>query len=378
MNSSETPTILIVAPSGRALAAAARRAGYRPLVADFFDDLDTRTLAAANILVAVTERGFEGPELLAQLQHLAAEQDPLGLVYGGGFEDRPELIAELGRHFPLYGNAPEVVARVKDPQSLADLCRRLAIPHPEICFELPSEPAAWLVKHAGGGGGLHIAPALGKNLEPGDYYQRRIDGRPISVLLLGNGEAACGLGLSEQWTAADSERPFRFGGALRPARLAAALAEKIIEAAEKIGAAAELVGLNSVDFLVEDDNFHLLEINPRPGATLDIFADRDGLLFAAHLAACKGRLPQQPLAFPAAGATAIFYAPCDLDPMPLLDWPDWCQDRQKSETRLHKGDPVCTVSAEAETPEAARALLDERLAHFLKYLTDSASKEAAA
>lgn len=378
MNSSETPTILIVAPSGRALAAAARRAGYRPLVADFFDDLDTRTLAAANILVAVTERGFEGSGLVAQLQQLAAEHDPLGLVYGGGFEDRPELIAELGRHFPLYGNAPEVVARVKDPQVLADLCRRLAIPHPEIRFEMPLEATAWLVKHAGGGGGLHVAPALGKSLGPGDYYQRRIDGRPISVLLLGDGKAACGLGLSEQWTAADFERPFRFGGALRPARLAAPLAERIIEAAEKIGAAAELVGLNSIDFLVEGDDFHLLEINPRPGATLDIFADRDGLLFAAHLAACKGRLPQQPLTFPAAGATAIFYTPCDLDSMPVLAWPDWCHDRQKPGTHLHKCDPVCTVSAEAETPEAARALLDERRAQFLKYLTDSASKEAAA
>ena len=228
MNSSDQPSILIVAPSGRALAAAARRANYRPLVADFFDDLDTRTLAAANVLVAVTERGFEGPALLAQIEPLAAGHDPFGLVYGGGFEDRPELIAELGHRFQIYGNAPEVVARVKDPQSLADLCRRLAIPHPEIRFEIPPDPAAWLVKHAGGGGGLHIAPAPGKTLQPGDYYQRRIDGRPISVLLLGNGSAACGLGLSEQWTAGDSERPFRFGGALRPARLAAAVAERII------------------------------------------------------------------------------------------------------------------------------------------------------
>ncbi|MGB8276998.1 MAG: ATP-grasp domain-containing protein [Methylovirgula sp.] len=375
---SSAPAVLIVAPSGRALAAAARRAGFRPLVADFFDDLDTRALAAANILVAATERGFEAADLIDQLQRLATGRDPIGLVYGGGFEDRPQLIAELARHFPLYGNAAEVVAHVKDPRLLADLCRRLAIPHPEIRFELPPDPAHWLIKRAGGGGGLHIAPALSKSAEAGDYYQRRLKGQPVAALLLGTGRKAHVLGLSEQWTAASFDKPFRFGGAARPAQLAASLAAQISAAAETIAAAAKLVGLNSIDFLVGDDGFHLLEINPRPGATLDIFADSDGRLFAAHLDACKGRLPQKPLLFPAAGATAIFYTPLDLAPMPVLDWPDWCHDRQRPGTCLHKGDPVCTVSAKAETPMAARALIDERLALFLKYLTDSASKEAAA
>ncbi|MDB5557347.1 MAG: hypothetical protein JWQ36_281, partial [Enterovirga sp.] len=37
--------ILILAQSGRALAAAARRAGLRPYVADLFGDEDTRALA---------------------------------------------------------------------------------------------------------------------------------------------------------------------------------------------------------------------------------------------------------------------------------------------------------------------------------------------
>jgi uncharacterized protein len=35
------PAILIAAITGRSLAAAARRAGFRPLVADLFNDADT-------------------------------------------------------------------------------------------------------------------------------------------------------------------------------------------------------------------------------------------------------------------------------------------------------------------------------------------------
>jgi predicted ATP-grasp superfamily ATP-dependent carboligase len=379
VNSSEEPFILIVAPSGRALAAAARRAAFRPLVVDLFDDLDTRTLAVANVSLPARERGFEAADIIDPLLDLARGRNPAGLVYGGGFEDRPRLIAELARHFKLYGNSTEVVASVKAPHSLANLCSELAIPHPEICFEPPSDPAQWLIKRSGGGGGLHVAPALGRTAEAGDYYQRRVEGQPVSVLLLSAARSQTQiLGLSLQWTAGSLNQPFRFAGAARPARLARRLEGQIAAAAEAIATKAELVGLNSVDFLVEDDGFHLLEINPRPGATLDVFGDREGRLFAAHLDACEGRLPKTPLIFPQAGATSIVYTPVDLQPMPALVWPNWCHDRQKPGTHLHKGDPVCTVSAEAESIEAARALVDERVAFFLKILTESASKEAAA
>lgn len=377
MNSPEAEAVLIVAPSGRALAAAARRAGYSPLVIDFFDDLDTRTLAVANRMATATERGFEASDVIDGLRKLATGRAPIALVYGGGFEDRPQLIAELARHFRLAGNSAEVVTRVKDPLSLVHLCRNLGIPHPEISFEPPPDPAHWLIKRTGGGGGLHIAPALGKTAGPGDYYQRRLTGQPVSVLLLGDGRAARVLGLSEQWTATSSDTPFRFGGAARPARLDASLATQISEAAEQIAACTGLVGLNSIDFLVADNGFHLLEINPRPGATLDIFADREGLLFAAHLDACQGRLPQQPFTFASASATAIVYTPIEIASMPVLDWPDWCRDRQKPGTCLRKGDPVCTVCAEAETPEAARARVEERLTLFHHHLKENASKGAA-
>ena len=102
-----------------------------------------------------------------------------------------------------------------------------------------------------------------------------------------------------------------------------------------------LVGLNSVDFLATANTFQLLEINPRPGATLDIFTHPR--LFSAHLESCRGLLPSEPLVFTTSSATAIAYAPCDLAFMPELDWPAWCVDRQKPGTRLRKGDPVCTV-----------------------------------
>jgi predicted ATP-grasp superfamily ATP-dependent carboligase len=375
VNSSDQPAVLIIAPSGRGLAAAARRAGFRPLVADFFGDLDMHDLAAATCLVDMRDDGFAA-DLVAHVRQLADGYAPIGFVYGGGFEDRPQLLGELADAFKILGNPPDVVTRVKDPQALAALCRACSIAHPEIRFDLPPDPEHWLLKHAGGGGGLHVAPADARPAEAGDYYQRRVEGRSISALLLANKTDAQILGLSAQWTAPASDKPFRYGGAVQPAELDAAMAEQIRLAAHKIAIAAGLVGLNSVDFLVDQTHFHLVEINPRPGATLDIFADRR--LFAAHVAACAGELPDPPLDAPPPRATAIFYTPVDVTPMPHLDWPAWCFDRQRPGTCLHKDDPVCTVAAEAATPTAARALVEQRLAEFLTLLTESASKEAAA
>ncbi len=370
------PSVLIAAASGRALAAAARRGGFRPLVADFFDDLDTRALAGANVVVGDMERGFETQTLLDALRGLATEENPIGIVCGSGFEDRPEILQEIARRFPLYGNPAQVVAQAQDPQLIAELCRDLAIPHPEIRFDPPARPAEWLIKRQGGGGGLHVALASSRRAGPFEYYQLRVPGRPVSVLLLAEGRRAEVLGTSAQWTATSGDIPFRFGGAVQPAELDAALEGEICAAARKLAGALALVGLNSVDFLATADAFQLLEINPRPGATLDIFAH--SRLFAAHLESCRGLLPSENLVFTTCRATAIAYAPCDLVFMPELDWPAWCVDRQKPGTRLRKGDPVCTVLAEAERGATARAVAGERLAALGDELLVRGGKENAA
>src|SRR5688572_8408152 len=101
--------LLIAAVSGRALAAAARRAGFRPLVADFFADRDTAALSEASVKVAgEIGGGFRWESLYPALAELDARvpSPPLGLVYGAGFEDRPALLSRIAGHFPLLGNDP--------------------------------------------------------------------------------------------------------------------------------------------------------------------------------------------------------------------------------------------------------------------------------
>ncbi|VTZ48140.1 conserved protein (OrfY) involved in tetrahydromethanopterin-dependent formaldehyde oxidation [Methylocella tundrae] len=360
------PAILIAAAAGRALAAAARRAGYRPLVADLFDDEDTRALCVANCLVGDPQTGFDGEALIAALNALADGCAPIGIVYGAGFEDRVELLDELAERWTLFGNRPETVRRAKNPAALAQLCRSLGVPHPDISLTPPANAEGWLVKSVGAAGGSHVAPAGALRAQGEDiYFQRVAPGEPVSILGLGDGAGMMALGASRQWAAPTGDEPFRFGGCARPAALPPDVETRLNDAASSLSVELGLSGLNSFDFLLDGDAFVLIEINPRPGATLDIFEDRHGLIFAAHIDASLGRLPALPLEFPRAAAAGIAYARRRIAAMPALDWPEWAADRQKPKSALGLNDPLCTIKANAADPSRARELVKERTASIL-------------
>jgi predicted ATP-grasp superfamily ATP-dependent carboligase len=129
--------------------------------------------------------------------------------------------------------------------------------------------------------------------------------------------------------------------------------------------AAPIIGLNSIDFLLDGHEFHLLEVNPRPGATLDIFEPRNGSLFALHVAACEGTLPPTPPGYDDAAASAVVYADDDIASIPSMEWPGWIADRPCVGASIKAGGPLCTVLAFAPTAAAARALVEQRIATIL-------------
>ena len=116
----DSAAVLIAAASGRALAASARRGGYRPLVVDFFGDQDTLAVAEAHVRLGGELRdGIAEPELMAAFEELAAAHSPCGAVCGTGFEDRPHVLAAVARRWRVFGNGADAIAGVKDPACLA-------------------------------------------------------------------------------------------------------------------------------------------------------------------------------------------------------------------------------------------------------------------
>jgi predicted ATP-grasp superfamily ATP-dependent carboligase len=350
--------VLLVGLSARALSQSARAAGYAPLAADLFRDLDTREAAEACVRIeSDLERGLEWEPLQRALDRLVAGRKPVGIACGSGFEDRPKILDRLAERWPLLGNSGDGVARVKDPARLAELCGSCGVPHPR--WSRVEQGEGWVSKRVGGAGGSHVR-ASGEG-GTGRYWQERVGGSPVSALVLGAGNRTMVLGLSDQWSDATPSAPYRYGGAVRPAALSAEVEATLTHAAVAVSVAAGLRGLNSIDFLVGAHGWHLVDVNPRPGATLDIFRPAAGSLFSLHVDACGGRLPAEPPAFEGAAAAArIVYARQGVTSFPALDWPDWTADRQPPGTAIRAGDPVCTVIAKAEIPAEARRLVAAR------------------
>jgi uncharacterized protein len=362
--------VLIVAISARALASSARRGGYRPLVTDMFGDQDTLNAAHAHRrLPGDLASGIDRKALIPILETLSRGQNPFGVVCGTGFEDRTQLLHRLAQRWRLLGNNAEVVAKVKNPQFLSSLCADFGVPFPDISLSKPPEPDGWLIKRMGGAGGTHIRSASQfSNIRGRVYYQRKAAGTPVAACFLADGKRAIILGYSAQWTSPTPRQPYRYGGAVRPVRLAPRMLDLLSAVVHRITAAVSLVGLNSVDFLVDGERFCLMEINPRPGATLDIFETADNSLFAQHVAACTGGRFED-LRYPR-GATAaeIVYAQDDILSVPALDWPEWTTDRPLAGSTIKAGGPVCTVHARGPAVAAAKALVEKRREAVLTWM----------
>jgi predicted ATP-grasp superfamily ATP-dependent carboligase len=356
--------LLIAAISGRALAAAARRAGYRPLVADFFCDIDTVALAERTAkLPGDLQNGIDDGRMVETLRQLAGDDRPLAIVLGSGFERKPDLVDEIARRFPLAGNDGATIRRIKDPATLAADCTELGIPHPAICRETPPDPENWVVKTAGGAGGAHIARANGAASAPGRYFQRFVKGYPVSALFIGDGQGARVVGFSRQWTSPAPAAPYRYGGAVRLRRFDREQAAKISDWLSSLARRAGLVGLCSADFIRSPDGFQLMEINPRPGATLDIFDDMAAPLMKTHLDAASGRSYRLPR-FADSMASMIAYASAPIERFPAFAWPDWTADHQSPGTSLVAGDPVCTVFARGPSADATSRAVKARIAQL--------------
>jgi predicted ATP-grasp superfamily ATP-dependent carboligase len=211
----------------------------------------------------------------------------------------------------------------------------------------------------------------------GLYHQRWVAGRSVSALFVSGADDTQIIGFSEQWTAPAPGQPFRFGGAARPAALADALAASLGEAVRRVARAFSLRGLNSADFIVGPLGWWLLEINPRAGATLDIFDTPGGALMQAHLAALCGGRPEP--VTPAAGAQAmqVVYAPRAIR-VPAMDWPEWTADRPHPGEDIPAQAPLCTILATGNRPCDARRLCLKRSNAILELMGVEECRTASA
>ncbi len=362
--------ILIAAFSGRSLAQSARRAGYRPFVVDAFGDLDTRAAAEDfRVLDGAMQGGFRTKPLIGALSELSqsAQTSPLGLMLGSGFEDKPRLVAALASRFRLLGSGAKTIADCKNPKTFFAALDNLGISHPETRSDAPDDAAGWVSKRIGGSGGRHIRDCSGAaRAKPRRYFQKRLTGERYSIgALIDSDGVQSSFAVSKQWMAPSRATPYRFGGCVSKPAIDIALLSELTDSARRLASALSLTGMASFDFIVDGNRPYLLEVNPRPGASLDVLDDSNGERFKAHVAAWTGAGDQSPLT-EAGSAKAMAILHADRGPVLLgeIPWPEWSADRGVPGTPVPEGAPLASAFAEAPTADAAEALARTRLAEL--------------
>jgi predicted ATP-grasp superfamily ATP-dependent carboligase len=251
----------------------------------------------------------------------------------------------------------------------------LGIAHPEVRLDPPADVAGWLVKRTGGAGGSHVRRARSRHRARAHrYFQRFQPGRTLSVLFAADGRRARVIGFNEQWTAGVRHcAPYCYGGAVSQPPLPPQTQRRIAGLLDDLVQVSGLVGLNGLDFILAGETPFVLETNPRPTATIDLYdADIEDGMLALHMRACRGELPVIP-ALSVTRAHAIVYAAVALRVPVGIEWPEWCTDLPDCGSVIPMGAPVCSVHAHATTSAQARELALARRSR----MEDSLWEEAA-
>ena len=371
-------TLAVAGLSARMMAETAAADGFEVVALDLFGDTDTCDVASRWFGIGDPSRlEIDDDRVLAALATLARQGGVAGWVAGSGFEGRAELLARGAGLLPLLGTEPDAVARLRDPACFFAFLDQHDIEHPAVRLAPTDDGVGWLLKDLHGSGGLHIrhaVPGRPDALAPGHYLQRQAPGQPMSATFVANGKDLRLLGVNQQIVRSLGGLPYVFCGVVGPVPVAGRVLRRLHDILHALVAGFALRGLASFDFLLVDDHLLVLEVNPRPPASMALYDHWHPM--AAHVRAClHGDLPAPPAspgAASAVGGHEIVFArrPVRLDAAAarrLADRPH-AHDLPGVGQAFAAGDPVCSIEARGASAAEVLARLHERREAVLQSL----------
>ena len=359
--------------STRAAAESAARAGFDVTAIDAFGDLDQHPAVRSLVLPHDDGAQFTAQAAAEAVRDIAAD----AAVYLSPFENHTRAIDALALGRALWGNPPDVLRRVRDPFLLAGVLRRRGFAAPLTRVDVPREPRSkeWLVKPFRSGGGHGVRPwTPDTTVLPGFYAQERIDGVSASIVFVAARGRAVPLGISRQLIgdAAFGASGYRYCGNVLASADDEVITERVVESlialARNVTEQFGLIGLNGIDCLVCDEVPYAIEVNPRWCSSMELVERQYGVsIFGVHAAACvDGVLPDFDLSsarrIRSVLGKAIVFAREDgvVDDTRAWLGDETVRDVPKPGEPLTKGQPICTVFAEAPDINACLARLKER------------------
>ena len=372
----QRPSILVVGGSVRFLASSCQRAGWDAHAADRFGDADLRVIAASyRPLPAILEAaGDPFPELAG-----------VPFLFTGGLENAPDFLERLAGSRPSAAASPAAVRAVRDLSRLAAEAARAGLRVPESHATPCGLPVdgSFLVKPRASVGGQSIARWHG-GAEPArpSLWQRVHPGTPHGVsLVLADRQPPQLIGVcrSLRCLAATATPGWAYAGSVTVPP--PAWVDRIIALAGRLASQHGLRGAVGIDCIEEaSGRVVVLEVNPRPTASMELHERAQGLCIASsHLAACgihpPSLSPEQKPAVAAASSKAILYASEALAITPQVGatlaglaaaWSPQqdvaaIADLPSADSQIAAGGPLVTVFADGPNNDAAEGLLEQRL-----------------
>lgn len=393
---SKSSDVLILGASARAAAMSAARAGLRVWALDLFGDLDLIETAHQS------RRITRYRNCLQILPHWPL----MPCLVTGALENHPRLIERLSRDRTVWGTSAEEIRKVRSPRRLWETLHRAGLPALKIWTGStpPVADGRWMLKPRRSAGGLGIfvwdehsacSHDASVTLRKPHLFQQRAEGEAASAVFLSEWDQITFVGAARLLCANVPGHRFGYGGAIGPIELSHEVTRQLLRAGQTLAAAFELKGLWGLDFLHDDSNVWVTEVNPRYTATVELYEHAFATaLIAHHQRACedwksevgKNRhvasvpFTEKP-ATPVCVGKVVVYSPCEFVVPP---WKDWtiAHDGWLSELKIladwpaeghlvQKGFPVCSLFAAGRSERECRLALIDRTESLAQHFQDS-------
>jgi predicted ATP-grasp superfamily ATP-dependent carboligase len=368
-------------------AKSAKEAGYTIYAADYFGDVDLRSVCSGCRAIIEQKRGkscgrmesrFRPETFLEMAESLLEKCEMDAVLLCSGLDDDFTILYELNDLVPILGNHPKTIESVRKKLGFFEELKRLGIAHPDtaIVKNIDEAKSAALeigypvvVKPLKGFGGVGIRPARNyKEFERAFFevsliskdvlVQKLIDGIHASVSFLAGENGVKVLTINEQLLGLSllfQPEPFGYCGNTVPLHFSNSIIQECNYIAEKIALHFGLKGSNGIDLVIsEEGSPYVVEVNPRFQGTLECVERVLGInLVESHINACLyGSLPIIKERTSTFCTRLILYAHKRVSAPALTAFPE-ARDIPFPETIIEKGEPLCSVVTEGKTQNAS-------------------------
>lgn len=403
--------IVIWGASTRAASWSAARAGWNIHAWDLFADCDFPDGSSVHKLDDLACNSLQCRLALP----LSAESKACFLPTGG-WENAAGLPEWTADHFHLCGCNAEAIARSRDPFFWAEALGRAGLPRLAVRKarqdkneqknnqhirgkknEREQAPAnrsveRWIRKSLHSIGGLGVRFVMDDSWpEAGFYDQQFQSGLSCSALCFTNADGTRVAGTSLQLTSnTGPEHPFLYAGNAWPLHQFAEIDSTVLSGqaslyAERLAEACGLTGLWGFDFIWQDSQLWVIEINPRYTAAMELFELCSGRSLLRDAGWCGTNTVELPAvdSRPACVLKMVLYAEHSFVLPADWDWKNWTQSLESEQhqnhagqfdlwsipafsdlphpgTAFHPGEPICTIWGAGESAAKCRKIVQQR------------------